>query len=139
MQNAPWLNTPDRDDARAILFKTATAWNPIPDEGQLAVDVFETKTHLVIQSTIAGVLPEDLEIMLQSDLLTIRGARHNHESKDAALYHHEECYWGRFSRSIILPVPVVGDEATSTLKHGVLTIRLPKANPKQTIKVSEEE
>ncbi len=139
MPSAPWLAVPDRDDARAIIFKTATAWSPIPDEGQLAVDVFETKNELVVQSTIAGVLPEDLEIMLQSDLLTIRGTRQNQETKDATAYHNQECYWGRFSRSIILPVPVLGDGSSSTLKHGVLTIRLPKANPKQTIRVRVEE
>lgn len=136
MQSAPWLGIPDRDDAIDLIFKDkiAPSWS-LNDEGQLAVDVFETPTELVIQSTIAGTKPEDLEISLQSDLLTIRGKRENCEVSETKTYHTQECYWGAFSRSLILPVPIRTDQASSSLKAGVLTIRLPKANPKMTIKV----
>lgn len=141
MQSAPWLGVSDRDDAVALIFKDKInpSWS-LGDEGQLAVDVFETATELLIQSTIAGVKPEDLEISLQSDLLTIRGKRENPLGADGGrTYHHAECYWGAFSRSIILPVPVKSEGGTSSLKSGVLTIRLRKADPKQTIKVKVED
>jgi HSP20 family molecular chaperone IbpA len=107
------------------------------DEGQLAVDIFETPTELIVQSTIAGVRLDDLELSLHNDFLTIRGKR-EHEAPKNARPLFSECYWGPFSRSIILPVEVRGDEATAILRSGVLTITLPKRH-RSTIPVKEIE
>jgi len=97
----------------------------LESEGQLAVDVYQTETDLVLQSAIAGIKPEDLDISLEGDVLTITGERKKpfEESGD---YFSQECYWGKFSRQIILPVEVDPNRIEATLKNGILTIRIPK-------------
>lgn len=107
------------------------------DEGELSVDIFETPAELIVQSTIAGVKISDLELSLHNDLLTIRGKRH-HEIAAKARPLFTECYWGPFSRSIILPVEVRSDEASAVLRSGILTITLPKRH-RSTIPVRELE
>lgn len=103
-------------------------WLNAPDEGQLPVDVLRHEQDLVIRSTVAGVQPEDLEVSVSGDMLTIRGKRElKHEIKEDDWF-HKECYWGAFSRSLILPVDVHSDKAQASLKHGVLEIRIPLAS-----------
>jgi len=94
-------------------------------EGQLAIDVYQTESELVIQAAIAGVKPEELDISIERDVLTIKGNRQKpyEESGD---YFTQECYWGPFSREVILPVEVDPDRAEATMKNGILTIRIPK-------------
>lgn len=97
-------------------------------EGQLTVDVFQDNENIIIQSTVAGVSPDDLDVSITNDMVTIRGERkrlHNVADQD---YFYQECYWGSFSRSIILPVEIDADNAEAKMKNGVLTIRIPKAN-----------
>jgi HSP20 family protein len=103
------------------------------EEGQLSVDVYQTKTAVVIKSTIAGVKPEDIDISLSNDMVTIRGKREVDQSVSEDDYFYQECYWGGFSRSIILPMEVRADKAEATLKNGVLTIALPKADKARTV------
>ena len=100
---------------------------PPPDEeGQLTVDIYDDGPVIVIQSTVAGVKPEDIDISLQEDTLTIRGSRRRlHEVNEESFY-YKELYWGTFSRSIILPEEVDFQRAQATIKNGLLTIRLPK-------------
>lgn len=107
------------------------------DEGELSVDIFETSSSLLIQSTIAGAKISDLELSLHNDMLTIRGRRH-HDIPAEARPLYAECYWGPFSRSIILPVEVRADEASAVLRSGILTITLPKRH-RSTIPVREIE
>ena len=109
-------------------------------EGQLSVDVFQTKDNLIIKSTIAGVKPEDIDISVDNDMITIRGQRKYEEEIKEDDYFYQECYWGSFSRSIVLPIEVKGDEAEASLKNGVLTVILPKAkkNKSVAIKVKNE-
>lgn len=95
-------------------------------EGQLAIDVYETPIEVVIKSTIAGVKPEDLDVGIEENTINIRGSRHNEEKIKGENYFYQECYWGTFSRSIILPVEVDADKTQAALKDGILTIRLPK-------------
>jgi len=100
-------------------------------EGQLAIDVYQTDKKIIVKSTIAGVKPENLKISLQHDLLTIRGTRSaGHELKEEN-YLYRECYWGSFSRSIILPSEVDSKKIEAELENGVLTITLYKNNPSQ--------
>ena len=104
-------------------------------EGQLSVDVYQKGDAIVVKSTIAGVEPEDLEIFLNRDMLTVKGKREHAESVQQGEYFVRECYWGKFSRTIILPSDVKSEDAKATLKDGVLTIVMPKAQHSRTIPV----
>lgn len=104
-------------------------------EGQLTVDVFQDDQNIVIQSTIAGVSPEDLDVSITNDMVTIRGERRQMYDVDPEDYFYQECYWGPFSRSIILPVEIDADRAEAKIKNGILTIRIPKANAAVTRKL----
>ncbi|MCX6784933.1 MAG: Hsp20/alpha crystallin family protein [Candidatus Komeilibacteria bacterium] len=109
------------------------------EEGQLSVDVYQTSDSLVIKSTIAGVKPEDIDIAINNDMLTIRGKREIEETVSEEDYLYQECYWGGFSRSIILPCEVQADQVEANLKNGVLTITLPKAKKAKGIQVQVKE
>lgn len=104
-------------------------------EGQLSVDVFQTKDSLIIKSTIAGVKPEDIDISIDNDVFTIRGTRKIEETVREEDYFYQECYWGSFSRSIVLPMEINPDEVEATLKNGVLTVVLPKVKKNKSIAV----
>jgi len=109
--------------------------------GQLAVDVYQNKDDIVIKSTIAGVRTEDIDIAINNDMITIRGKREKEDSIEEDDYFYKECYWGGFSRSIILPCDVKSDKVDASMKNGVLTIKLPKAdkvNKVTVVKVKEE-
>jgi HSP20 family molecular chaperone IbpA len=93
--------------------------------GQLAVDVYQTENELVIQSAIAGVKSEDLDISLEGDVITIAGER-KRPFEEKGDYFSQECYWGKFSRQIISPVEVDPNRIEAALKDGILTIRAPK-------------
>lgn len=104
-------------------------------EGQLSVDVYQKGDAIVVKSTIAGVDPADLEIFLNRDMLTIKGKREHAERVSEGDFFIRECYWGKFSRTIILPSDVKSEEAKATLKDGVLTVVMPKAQHSRNIPV----
>jgi HSP20 family protein len=95
-------------------------------EGQLMVDVYQTKTTVVIVAPIAGVRPDKIDVAISEDVVTIRGDRRTDNSIDKAQYYIQECFWGVFSRSVILPTAVVSDKSEATLRDGVLRIEIPK-------------
>ena len=95
-------------------------------EGQLTIDVYQTSNCIVIESTIAGVKPEDLDIDITNESVTIKGSREKEEKISDNDYIYQECYWGRFSRSVILPQEVDPEAAEASMKNGILTIKLPK-------------
>lgn len=97
-------------------------------DGQLTIDVYQTDTSIVIKSTIAGVKPEDVDVSISNDMITIKGERKQEEVINEDNYYYQECYWGPFSRSIVLPMDVVTDKIDASLKNGILTIKLPKAD-----------
>lgn len=104
-------------------------------EGQLTIDVYQTENDIVIKSTIAGVKPEDLDVSINNDMVTVKGERKNEEIVENGNYYYQECYWGSFSRSVLLPVDVIPEKADASLKNGILTIRLPKADTTRTKKI----
>lgn len=105
-------------------------------EGQLAIDVYQTKDEIVIESPIAGVIdPEDLDISITNESVTIRGKRERENKVKEEDYFYQECYWGRFSRSIILPQEIDAENAEATIKNGILTIHLPKLNRQKSKKL----
>ena len=121
---------------KIIESKDAVAtWDDGQPEGQLTVDVYQTPSDIVIESAIAGVRPEDIDIQVTNDSIAIRGSRRREKEVDNEDYLYQECYWGRFARSVILPQEVDPDGANVTFKNGILTVRLPKANRKKIKKL----
>lgn len=110
-------------------------WADGEPEGQLTVDVYQTPGEIVIESAIAGVRAEDIDINVTPDSISIRGSREREKRADDEDYLYQECYWGRFARSIILPQEVDPEGAEVTFKNGILTVRLPKANKKKSRKL----
>jgi HSP20 family protein len=94
--------------------------------GQLAVDVYETKERLVVKARTAGVNKNELDVSIADNQLTIRGTLSAGNEDDVENYFLQECYWGEFSRTIALPVPVKEEEIEAVLKDGVLTISFGK-------------
>lgn len=94
--------------------------------GQLAVDVYETKEKLVVKARTAGVNKQDLDVSIADNTLSIRGTLSAGNEDDVENYFVQECYWGEFSRSLALPVPVKEDEIEAVLKDGVLTVSFTK-------------
>lgn len=104
-------------------------------EGELAVDVFQTDNDMVIQSAIAGVRPEDLDVSIENDVVTIRGVRKNPNENEQKEYFHEECFWGPFSRQVFLPEEVDIKRAEASMKQGILTLRIPKIERQNAKKI----
>ena len=104
-------------------------------EGQLNIDMYQTKDNVIIKSTIAGVRPEDIDITVANDMVNIKGTRHKEEVVTADDYFYQECYWGNFSRSVIVPVDIDSEEIEADLKDGILTVVIPKAAKAKTKKV----
>ncbi|HZL07951.1 MAG TPA: Hsp20/alpha crystallin family protein [Candidatus Dormibacteraeota bacterium] len=94
--------------------------------GQLAVDVYETREKLVVKARTAGVNKNDLDVSISDNQLTIRGTLSSGSEDGVENYFLQECYWGEFSRTIALPVPVKEEEIEAVLKDGVLTISFGK-------------
>lgn len=109
------------------------------EDGQLTIDVYQTKDHIIIKSIIGGVKPEDLDVDITSDMVTIKGARKNPDEVRSEDYYYQECFWGGFSRSIILPCDIRADEADAKMKNGILTVRLPKIEKNSSMKVQVKE
>lgn len=104
-------------------------------EGQLTVDVYQTPNDIVVESAIAGVKPEDIDITVTPDSIMIKGSRRREKTLEDKDYLYQECYWGRFARSIILPQEVDPENADVVFKNGILTVRLPKANKRKSRKL----
>lgn len=106
-------------------------------EGQLSVDVYQTPSEIIVVSMTAGVRPEDLQINITRDMITIRGKREENRTISDENFFTRELYWGAFSRTILLPQEVEPEEAEATEKHGLLIIRLPKIDKgkKSTLRV----
>jgi len=106
-----------------------TEWNEeegLGEEGQLAVDVYQTADEIIIEAMIAGVRPEDLNVAITRDMVTIKGKRQETNSVTEDNYFYKELYWGAFSRNILLPHEIDIESAEAAEKHGLLVIRLPK-------------
>lgn len=103
--------------------------------GQLAVDVYETEDRLIVKARTAGVNKSDLDVSISDGILTISGTLSSGDDSEATQWHIQECYWGEFSRTLALPVPVKEDEIEAVLKDGVLTIGFGKVKQEQARKI----
>jgi HSP20 family protein len=95
-------------------------------EGQLALDVYQTKTDIVILAPIAGVKLEDMSVEVTDDVLTVKGHRQYEKTVEKDAYFTQECFWGDFSRSIVLPASVDTNKIGASFNDGVLKIEIPK-------------
>ncbi|MFA5009447.1 MAG: Hsp20/alpha crystallin family protein [Candidatus Paceibacterota bacterium] len=109
--------------------ETAKKWNA--SEGQLVVDVYETEKDLVIQSAIAGIKNEDIDIALENDIIIIKGERSNPAEDEDKNYFTRECYFGPFYREIIIPRGIDASRIDANIKNGMLIIRMPKIENKK--------
>ena len=96
------------------------------EDGELTVDVYQTPSEIVIKTMVAGVKPEDLDITITRDMVTIKGKRETEKTVSDDDYFHQELFWGSFSRTIMLPAEIEVEESEAIEKHGLLIIRLPK-------------
>ena len=94
--------------------------------GQLAIDAYQTEDLVILKAPIAGVQPEDLDVAISDDIVTIKGERRGNDTIEQNSYFIQESYWGSFSRSYVLPTPVDADNADAQLANGILTITIPK-------------
>jgi HSP20 family protein len=103
--------------------------------GELTVDVFQTPSEIVIKTMVAGVKPDDLDVSITRDSVTIHGHREEDRTLSGEDYFHKELYWGTFSRTIILPEEIDVDGAEASEKYGMLTLRLPKLDKNRQTKL----
>ncbi len=102
------------------------------EEAELAIDMYQTPRDIIIETMVAGVKPDDLELSIARDMVTIRGKREESKSIDEDNYFTKELYWGTFSRTISLPHEVEPEEVEAVEKHGLLTIKIQKVNKEKT-------
>jgi HSP20 family protein len=105
------------------------------EEGQLAIDMYQTPTEIILKTMVAGVKPEDIDISVTRDMVTIRGKREDLVESTGDDYFHRELYWGTFSRTVILPQEVEVEDAEATNKNGLLTIKMPKLDKNRQTKL----
>jgi HSP20 family protein len=105
-------------------------------EGELPVDMFQTRDSIVIRALVAGVNPEDLDIAITRDMVTLKGRREESQEAPDEDYYHRELFWGSFSRTILLPEEIIIDEAEAKEKHGLLEIVLPKLDKERSAKLA---
>ena len=114
----------------------AASWiDETAEEGELTVDVYQNSDTIFVKAMIAGVRPEDLDINISRDMVTIRGKREEERVSSSDDYFIRELYWGSFSRSVTLPEEIDVDEAEAIEKHGLLILKLPKLDKKRQSKL----
>jgi len=106
-------------------------WDETEPAGELTVDVYQTPEDIVVESAIAGVKPEDIDIQVTADSISIKGSRHRAREVSDDDYLCQECYWGKFARTVIFPQEINPEGAVVGFKNGILTVRLPKVNKRK--------
>lgn len=114
-------------------------WQENPDDGadgELPIDMFPTRDAIIIRALVAGVDPEDLDISITRDMVTLKGKRQEMQEAPDEDYYHRELFWGTFSRTILLPEEIIIDEAEAKEKHGLLEIVLPKLDKERSARLT---
>ncbi|MFA7662417.1 MAG: Hsp20/alpha crystallin family protein [Patescibacteria group bacterium] len=115
------------------------SWS-LDSEGQLGVDVYRDGDNIIVKSAIAGVKQKDLEITISNDTVTIAGSREEKKTKIKEKdYFYQECYWGKFSRSVVLPFDIDEAKSKANLEDGILTVTLPIVMEEQKTKIKIKE
>ena len=129
---------PTKKESRKIPVTNEREWADEEEEeqvGELSVDVYQTLSEIIVQTMVAGVRPEDLNVDITRDTVTISGSRKEAKTIKDDDYFTQELYWGSFSRTIALPEEVDPDEAEATEKHGLLVLKLPKIDKNRQTKL----
>ncbi|MEK7461875.1 MAG: Hsp20/alpha crystallin family protein [Patescibacteria group bacterium] len=105
------------------------------DEAQLTVDVYQTPSEIIIKTMVAGVKPDDLDVSITRESVTIRGKRSEDRTVSGDDYFHRELYWGAFTRTVNLPEEIEVDGAEAVEKHGMLVLHLPKLDKNRQAKL----
>ena len=120
---------------KATMLSTDAALYEENQEGELTVDVYQTANDIVVKTMIAGVKPEDMDISITRDMITIKGKRQESQDIQGEDYYYRELYWGSFSRTVMLPQEIDVDGAEATERNGLLTLRLPKLDKNRQTKI----
>lgn len=105
-------------------------------DGELPIDMYHTPDAIVIRALVAGVNPNDLDIAITRDMVTIKGSREEVQEAPDENYFHRELFWGSFTRTVLLPDEVLIDEADAREKHGLLEIILPKVDKDRSARLN---
>ena len=137
---AAFLTEDEPEVAPVVATSTTTTTTTTEEEydavpGQLAVDVYETEDRLVVKARTAGVNKSDLDVSIADGVLTISGTLSSGDDTAATQWHIQECDWGEFSRTLVLPTAVKEDEVEAVLKDGVLTVSFGKVKQEQAKKI----
>lgn len=137
---AAFLTDEEPEIVAPVVATTTTTTTTTEEEydivpGQLAVDVYETEDRLVVKARTAGVNKSDLDVSIADGVLTISGTLSSGDDTAATQWHVQECYWGEFSRTLVLPTAVREDEVEAVLKDGVLTVSFGKVKQEQAKKI----
>ncbi len=127
-----------KKESRKIPITNEKEWTEEEEEeqvGELSVDVYQTPSEIIVQTMVAGVRPEDLNVEITRDTVTLSGNRKEARTIKDEDYFTQELYWGSFSRTIMLPEEVDPDEAEATEKHGLLILKLPKIDKNRQTKL----
>ena len=135
-EDTPFADETEPDEEMAAEEGWEEAEDTGTQEGELPVDMYQTGDSVVIRALVAGVSPEDLDIAITRDMVTIKG--HRNEDQEAADedYFHRELFWGAFTRTLLLPEEVLIDEAEAREQHGLLEIRLPKVDKDRSTRLT---
>jgi HSP20 family protein len=127
----------DEDDDQKLddQVETEMEESEVETEGQLAIDMYQTPSEIIVKTMIAGVKQEDLDVSITRDMVTIRGKRDEANDTAGNDYFHKELYWGSFSRTIILPQEIDVDESEAINKNGLLIIIMPKIDKHRQAKL----
>jgi len=133
-QEHAFVNVPKETIQEKNIENKNSIFNP---EGELVVDVFETNSEFVVLTAIAGVEIKDLDIAVEKDMMVIKGQRVNPDNNLEKKYFYQECYWGPFSKKIVLPEGIDTKSTEAKIYKGVLTIKIPKiTEAKNLVKLS---
>src|SRR3989344_6032371 len=121
-----------------VINKTAIKSNifeEAEEDAQLTVDVYQTPSEIIIKTMVAGVKPDDLDVLITRDSVTIRGKRSEDRTVSGDEYLHRELYWGSFVRTVTLPEEIDVDGAEAAEKYGMLILHLPKLDKNRSTKL----
>ncbi|MES2214282.1 MAG: Hsp20/alpha crystallin family protein [Patescibacteria group bacterium] len=127
--------TPEMEERIEMHAPSRVLYEEEEEEGHLTVDVYQTPSEIVIKTMVAGVKPEDIDVAITRDSVTIRGKREEDRTLTSEDYIHRELYWGTFSRRVELPVEIDVEEAEAIEKYGLLILRLPKIDKHRQTKL----
>jgi len=125
----------ENEEEKDLMEENALTDDDSETDGELAIDMYQTPTEIIIKTMVAGVKPEDLDISITRDMVTIQGKREESNDVVGNDFFHKELYWGSFSRTIVLPDEVEVEDAEAVNKNGLLIITMPKIDKHKQAKV----